>query len=147
MKRFLFIFSLVAGFFLTACAHEKNLEGLPPEKLYLDGYHAFQKTDYEKAAEYFDEIEKQHPYSVWAERAQIMAAYSYYRKNEYDDAIMGLGGGKNLFPDFFLFQEPCLGNFFLDRERDTGQSGERGHDGDVHDVRSMMDGIHDSIGQ
>ncbi|MDY6407408.1 MAG: outer membrane protein assembly factor BamD, partial [Pseudomonadota bacterium] len=72
------------------CANEQSLEGLSPEELYLGGYHAFQKTDYEKAAEYFDEIEKQHPYSEWSERAQIMAAYSYYQKNMYDDAILTL---------------------------------------------------------
>ena len=83
---------------LGACTHEISKEGMSPEQLYTNGYKAFQETDYEMAADYFDEIEKQHPYSVWAERAQIMAAYSYYRQNEYDDAIMTLDRFIQLHP-------------------------------------------------
>jgi len=32
-------------------------------------------------------VERQHPYSVWATKAQLMAAYSYYQKNKYSEAI------------------------------------------------------------
>ena len=90
MKKTLLLGLMIPTLGLLGCANDKNLEGLSPEQLYLGGYHAFQDTDYEKAAEYFDEIEKQHPYSEWSERAQIMAAYSYYRKNMYDDALLTL---------------------------------------------------------
>ena len=81
MKKILLLGLMVPFLGLLGCAKDTSLEGLSPEELYLGGYHAFQDTDYEKAAEYFDEIEKQHPYSEWSERAQIMAAYSYYNKN------------------------------------------------------------------
>ena len=40
-----------------------------------------------KAAQSFDEVERQHPYSTWATEAQLMAAYSYYQANQYEDAI------------------------------------------------------------
>lgn len=40
------------------------------------------------AARAFDEVERQHPYSIWARKAQLMAAYAYYETNEYDDAIL-----------------------------------------------------------
>jgi len=83
---------------LGACTREVSKEGMSPEELYTDGYKAFQETDYEEAADYFDEIEKQHPYSIWAERAQIMAAYSYYRQNEYDKAILTLDRFIQLHP-------------------------------------------------
>ena len=43
--------------------------------------------DYEAAAKLFDEVERQHPYSVWARRAQLMSAYSYYMGQKYPDAI------------------------------------------------------------
>jgi outer membrane protein assembly factor BamD len=33
---------------------------------------------YKEAAQLFDEVERQHPYSIWARRAQIMSAFSYY---------------------------------------------------------------------
>jgi outer membrane protein assembly factor BamD len=39
------------------------------------------------AARLFDEVERQHPYSVWARRAQLMSAYSYYVAQQYPDAI------------------------------------------------------------
>ena len=43
---------------------------------------------YRFAAAAFDEVERQHPYSVWARRAQLMAAYSAYMSNQYDDAVL-----------------------------------------------------------
>jgi outer membrane protein assembly factor BamD len=39
------------------------------------------------AARMFDEVERQHPYSVWARRAQLMSAYAYYVAQEYPAAI------------------------------------------------------------
>ena len=42
---------------------------------------------YKEAAQLFDEVERQHPYSVWARRAQLMSAFSYYLAHKYTDAI------------------------------------------------------------
>ena len=42
---------------------------------------------YLQAAKLFDEVERQHPYSVWARRAQLMSAYSYYISQQYPDAV------------------------------------------------------------
>ena len=42
---------------------------------------------YVDAAKAFDEVERQHPYSVWARRAQLMSAFSYYMAQQYTDAI------------------------------------------------------------
>lgn len=84
--------------FLSACATEQTRDGLSPEQLYLKGYDYFQETDYERAIEYFDEIEKQYPYSDWSEKAQIMVAYSHYKHNEYDDAILVLDRFIQLHP-------------------------------------------------
>lgn len=83
---------------LSACAVEQTKEGLSPEGLYLQGYKYFQDTDYERAIDFFDEIEKQYPYSVWSEKAQIMVAYSYYKQNEYEDAILVLDRFIQLHP-------------------------------------------------
>jgi outer membrane protein assembly factor BamD len=38
---------------------------------------------YAEAAAVFDEVERQHPYSVWARRAQLMSAFSYYAAKDY----------------------------------------------------------------
>jgi outer membrane protein assembly factor BamD len=42
---------------------------------------------YEESAKLFDEVERQHPYSVWARRAQLMSAFSYYLAHKYPEAI------------------------------------------------------------
>jgi len=42
---------------------------------------------YADAAKAFDEVERQHPYSVWARRAQLMSSFSYYMARQYTDAI------------------------------------------------------------
>ncbi|MBD3728625.1 MAG: outer membrane protein assembly factor BamD [Sphingomonadales bacterium] len=39
------------------------------------------------AAALFDEVERQHPYSPWARRAQLMSAFSYYVAKDYNKAI------------------------------------------------------------
>ncbi len=43
--------------------------------------------DYEASAKLFDEVERQHPYSVWARRAQLMSSFSYYLAKKYPEAI------------------------------------------------------------
>jgi outer membrane protein assembly factor BamD len=45
------------------------------------------KGEYELAAKLFDEVERQHPYSVWARRAQLMSAFSYYMAQKYPDTV------------------------------------------------------------
>ena len=42
---------------------------------------------YEEAAKLFDEVERQHPYSVWARRAQLMSAFSFYMARQYPDTV------------------------------------------------------------
>ncbi len=42
---------------------------------------------YKEAAILFDEVERQHPYSIWARRAQLMSAYSYYLDSSYTESI------------------------------------------------------------
>jgi outer membrane protein assembly factor BamD len=39
------------------------------------------RGDTKVAAALFDEVERQHPYSPWARRAQLMSAFSYYAKS------------------------------------------------------------------
>jgi outer membrane protein assembly factor BamD len=54
-------------------------------------YNAAQRTmqggDYETAAKLFDEVERQHPYSVWARHAQVMSAFNYYLAEKYNQSI------------------------------------------------------------
>jgi outer membrane protein assembly factor BamD len=45
------------------------------------------RRDYPAAGAVFDEVERQHPYSVWARRAQLMSAFSYYAAKDYTKSI------------------------------------------------------------
>ncbi|MBI3446075.1 MAG: outer membrane protein assembly factor BamD, partial [Magnetospirillum sp.] len=56
------------------------------------------QNEYYKAAELFDEVDRQHPYSVWATKAQLMSAYALYERNKYDDAIVALDRFIQLHP-------------------------------------------------
>ena len=40
-----------------------------------------------QAALIFDEVERQHPYSVWARRAQLMSAFNYYAARDHTKSI------------------------------------------------------------
>ena len=55
--------------------------------LYAAAKRTMDQRDYERAAKLFDEVERQHPYSVWARRAQLMSAFNYYLARKYNDAI------------------------------------------------------------
>jgi outer membrane protein assembly factor BamD len=55
--------------------------------LYALAKKSLDQGDYEQAAKLFDEVERQHPYSVWARRAQLMSAFSYYIAKKYTEAV------------------------------------------------------------
>ena len=42
---------------------------------------------YKIAALLFDEVERQHPYSIWARRAELMSAFSHYLAQDYNESI------------------------------------------------------------
>lgn len=44
------------------------------------------RKQYKLAAALFDEVERQHPYSVWARRAQLMSAFSYYLARDFNES-------------------------------------------------------------
>jgi outer membrane protein assembly factor BamD len=83
----------IASLGLAGCgsSEDKELEDYvekPVEPLYNEAMDAMQRQNYRLAAQLFDEVERQHPYSVWATKAQIMAAYAHYQINQYDEAIL-----------------------------------------------------------
>ena len=62
----------------------------PVDVLYNDALATAMNEDPEKAAPKFEEVERQHPYSALAVRAQIMAAWSFYEGNDYIRAVAAL---------------------------------------------------------
>ena len=55
--------------------------------LYRAAQDRLDRRQYKLAAALFDEVERQHPYSPWARRAQLMSSFSYYMDREYTPAI------------------------------------------------------------
>ncbi len=57
------------------------------ESLYAEAQRRLNAGNTLLAAALFDEVERQHPYSPWARRAQLMSAFSYYIARDYNKAI------------------------------------------------------------
>ena len=55
--------------------------------LYAAAKRMLDQGRYEAAATLFDEVERQHPYSIWARRAQLMSAFSWYATEEHQKSI------------------------------------------------------------
>ncbi|HVI50843.1 MAG TPA: outer membrane protein assembly factor BamD [Candidatus Sulfotelmatobacter sp.] len=86
---------------LSACSGDKDKDAYqerPVEDLYNDAMNQLNQEEYQLAAKAFDEVDRQHPYSVWATKAQLMAAYSQYMRNKFDEAIIALDRFIQLHP-------------------------------------------------
>lgn len=90
----------VAAAVLAACSgnDEPTYVERPVEELYNDAVDSVAVEDYQSASELFLEVERQHPYSIWATKAQLMGAYSFYARGDYDDAILALDRFIQLHP-------------------------------------------------
>jgi outer membrane protein assembly factor BamD len=60
----------------------------PVEDLYNEALDLLQAEDYLEAVNAFDEVERLHPYSIWATRAQLMVAFAHYQQGNFDDTIL-----------------------------------------------------------
>lgn len=89
-----------AALALASCAAEKkdDYHERPVETLYNEAMDDIDQGEYTKAVKAFDEVQRQHPYSVWATKAQLMAAYALYERNKYDDAVVELDRYIQLHP-------------------------------------------------
>ena len=57
------------------------------ETLYASAKDRLDRGQPTLAAALFDEVERQHPYSPWARRAQLMSAFSYYVARDYNKSV------------------------------------------------------------
>ncbi len=57
------------------------------DTLYITAKQRLDYGDAKQAAALFDEVERQHPYSPWARRAQLMSAFSYYLARDYAKSV------------------------------------------------------------
>lgn len=101
-------------------------EERPVELLYNTGYERLQRERWSDAVDYFQEVERQHPYSEWSRRAILMQIYAYYQNNNYPEAIAASDRFIQLFPGnpsaAYAFYMKAISNFeqITDVGRDQG---------------------------
>ncbi len=104
VRRALFALTAASALMLSGCeslglggngdtaANDDNKDAaeyqdMPVEQIYDQAWKKINDDDWVNAAKEFAEVERQHPYSVWARRAMLMSAYCYYQANHYSEAI------------------------------------------------------------
>jgi len=97
MNNFLQISFIIICLFLSSCSKEEKVSVIKEESLelqmidaYKEGLKAFNEQDILFAAKKFNEAEILYPQSAWAPKAALMAAYSYYSQDYFNDAIYEL---------------------------------------------------------
>jgi outer membrane protein assembly factor BamD len=100
IRLFLAVAALSSALLIGACSSDDEIEyqERPVEDLYNNAMDSLEAQDYKTATQLFDEVERQHPYSPWATKAQIMAAYAYYQADQYDEAVSALDRFIQLHP-------------------------------------------------
>jgi outer membrane protein assembly factor BamD len=84
--------SVAATLALAACASSGGditaaLNPDPPSKMFADADALMNSGKYEDAAQKFEAVDREHPYSQEARRAIVMSAYAYYRAGKSPEAI------------------------------------------------------------
>ena len=100
LQKTLTVFVLLTLFAVTACSGDDEITYVerPPEELYNTALDSLATEEFESAIQNFEEVDRQHPYSIWATKAQLMSAYVYYLNDDYDDAIVALERFIDLHP-------------------------------------------------
>ena len=106
LKKFFLLF--IFTFFLISCSKdinqkseikEKNLD-LQVLEAYQGGIKALEEGDVLFAAKKFNEAEILFPQSDWAPKSALMAAYSYYTQDYYNDAVAELMRFIKVYPNY-----------------------------------------------
>ncbi len=100
-QRTLLALGLVASLLLAGCSSDEEAEVYredPVEELYNDAMNLLGQNEYRLSIGAFNEVDRQHPYSIWATKAQLMTAYVYYLRDDYDEAILAIDRFIELHP-------------------------------------------------
>jgi len=115
---------LVLG--LAACAgdvEELDYVETPVEELYNDAVDALEQRRWSDASLRFDEVERQHPYSVWARRSMLMSSFAHYQSNEYEQSILAAQRFISLHPGHrdVAYAYYLVGICYYEQIRDVGR--------------------------
>jgi outer membrane protein assembly factor BamD len=113
-------------FGLVACsggADEEDYVERPVGDLYNEALDSLLNDLPRQAARGFEEVERQHPYSEWATRAQLMSAYALYEANAYDEAVAAARRFIDLHPGHkdVAYAHYLIGVCYYERISDVGR--------------------------
>ena len=101
--------------FFSSCSSNRQIDpveqvGLPVDSLYNEALDAVYSGNPKQAASLFEEVELQHPYSTWAVKAQLMAAWAYFEANDYPRSLASIERFIELYPahkdvEYAFYQE------------------------------------------
>ena len=120
IKIFIFIASIIL---LVSCSKEKPEYQLRPKedpyKVYKEAYEAFEKGDYFFAKKKFLEVELAAEKVEVAAKASIMACYSLYSINFYDEALENLNKYLKKYPanQDAIYAEYLIAIIFLNKSK------------------------------
>ena len=102
----------------------------PVEVLYAVGLERLDQDRYGEAVQFFQEVERQHPYSPWSRRAILMQVYAYYQRNAYEEAIAAADRYIQLYPGSpqasyaYYMKAVCYFEQIVDVGRDQAATGQ-----------------------
>ena len=131
MKNIIKILLLILGVLLISCSKVEKISVIEEEDIesqmieaFREGYEELDKGDVLYAAKKFNEAELLYPQSVWAPKAALMAAYSYYSQSYYSDTIFEIERYLKTYPkhkniDYAHFMlAMCYYEIVVDEKRD-----------------------------
>jgi outer membrane protein assembly factor BamD len=162
------LFAAACGAALAGCAgHGKPkahiaYEERPVELLYSTGADRMDKHLWSQAVDYFQEVERQHPYSEWSRRAILMQAFAHYQDNNYEEAIGDSDRYISLYPGnasaayAHYLKAICFFEQIVDVGRDQGATTQAldnlrevvqryPHTEYAHDARLKIDMVNDQL--
>ena len=95
----------------------------PVEQLYNTASEALVNRRYDQAVLLYDEVERQHPYSEWASRSNMMSAFASYQSRDYEQAITAARRYISLHPgnDETVYAYYLIGICYFEQIVDVGR--------------------------
>lgn len=87
-----------AGFNIFGNQKIQEEEIIPPETLYQSALDDIDRQYFASAVKDLQKLERQHPYSEYAEKAKLMTVYSHFRSGKYPDAVLSADRYLALYP-------------------------------------------------
>jgi outer membrane protein assembly factor BamD len=129
--------------------HDTETENQEPEtpapQLYNQALTYLQAGDLGKAADAFEEVDRQHPYSEYARRASVMIAFTNFRRGNYDEAVNAAKRYLALYPgsDDASYAHYIIGESYFRQVPDITRDQEATENA-LHEMQIIVDNYPDS---